>query len=748
MTFLNAILALGTLAFTVPLIIHLLYRSKYRVVEWGAMHLLDLNLQVNSRSFEWKNLLLLLLRCLIPIFLALAMARPLIQSWLSSGSGEPISLAIILDDSPSMQAKRSDGQTRWAKALSAIQSVIRSVPAGSQVAIILGGKTPLLISENDVPKYLTSWESKPSVSGKLSIDEATSMALDWLSESASSRHQLLYLSDFQANDWTGSAFPMQSLESQLKKQVVAPKLDWINMGGQDANEKPINLAVEEISVAPQWISENQDVAIVVTVRNHSSTDQENVKLRIDVDWNEIDQQSFRIPAKSSLQVRTRWNTKGSESPSQQSHLIRAFLSGDDSLLVDNEAWKTIFVHAPFAVLLVDGDPKSGPMESETDFLRVALSPFSLTNQGRSDFFRCQVTPPHSWNEETLKGVRVVALCNSVAISEQQQVVLRKFVENGGGLVVFPGDRVKHDDWNRWKSIGEGGVRTTKFQPRVEVKDPSSEETKRSIDPDSFRATVLTELSRAAKESLRESQIKGFHPMEPESDTAEVIGRTSEGQPWLIRSRLGKGVILVLSTSCDDRDTNLPSRPVFVPLMQRLFHLAASTESPAGEFETGEPWTVAPPITWNTEEKENAKLVIRGPDQVERESATRTVTSTRQAGLYEAIWSSNDKTNRTPAVFQSSRLAKGDDSDSALRPADNGDLQQIAATWQATMHEDAAGLIDSARSQWQGREIGSWFWILAIVCFLAEMVVEQSFLVGSRRAVRTNSPVATFGQGGR
>ena len=104
MTFLNALLAFGATAFAVPLIIHLLNRSKYLTIDWGAMEFLDSSVKVNSRRIQWKQLLLLLVRCLIPILLALAMARPLVQTWKDASGTTPMSLAVLLDDSLSMQS--------------------------------------------------------------------------------------------------------------------------------------------------------------------------------------------------------------------------------------------------------------------------------------------------------------------------------------------------------------------------------------------------------------------------------------------------------------------------------------------------------------------------------------------------------------------------------------------------------------------------------------------------------------------
>ena len=41
MSFLNPALAWGACAAAIPLILHILNRSRFRRVEWGAMHLLE-----------------------------------------------------------------------------------------------------------------------------------------------------------------------------------------------------------------------------------------------------------------------------------------------------------------------------------------------------------------------------------------------------------------------------------------------------------------------------------------------------------------------------------------------------------------------------------------------------------------------------------------------------------------------------------------------------------------------------------
>src|SRR5258708_28265970 len=80
MTFLNAALIAGMAAVAIPIIIHLFHRSKFKIVPWGAMHLLEAVLRKNTKPLKLEQLILLLIRCSIPVALALCLARPVLPA--------------------------------------------------------------------------------------------------------------------------------------------------------------------------------------------------------------------------------------------------------------------------------------------------------------------------------------------------------------------------------------------------------------------------------------------------------------------------------------------------------------------------------------------------------------------------------------------------------------------------------------------------------------------------------------------
>ncbi|MEM7293013.1 MAG: BatA domain-containing protein, partial [Pseudomonadota bacterium] len=109
MSFLNWVLLGGTAAFSIPLLIHLLNRSRYQTIEWGAMHLLDTAFQANNKRIRIEQLILLLVRCSIPVLLALCLARPVLTAWKTLPGETPQSVVVLLDNSYSMEIEDSTG---------------------------------------------------------------------------------------------------------------------------------------------------------------------------------------------------------------------------------------------------------------------------------------------------------------------------------------------------------------------------------------------------------------------------------------------------------------------------------------------------------------------------------------------------------------------------------------------------------------------------------------------------------------
>ena len=69
----------GLIAAAGPIIIHLLNRRRFRVVEWAAMDFLRQAMQRSRRAVQLRDLLVLVLRCLAVVIFGAALARPFLS---------------------------------------------------------------------------------------------------------------------------------------------------------------------------------------------------------------------------------------------------------------------------------------------------------------------------------------------------------------------------------------------------------------------------------------------------------------------------------------------------------------------------------------------------------------------------------------------------------------------------------------------------------------------------------------------
>ena len=102
LSFLNSMYLLAAAAVALPIIIHLIHRRKTSVVPFGTLMFLRLVEKKLAKRHRLQELLLLLLRMLVILFLVLGVARPV---WKKGGAGRAASVSVIIvDDSFSMQA--------------------------------------------------------------------------------------------------------------------------------------------------------------------------------------------------------------------------------------------------------------------------------------------------------------------------------------------------------------------------------------------------------------------------------------------------------------------------------------------------------------------------------------------------------------------------------------------------------------------------------------------------------------------
>src|SRR5207302_155941 len=92
-------------------------------------------------------------------------------------------------------------------------------------------------------------------------------------------------------------------------------------------------------------------------------------------------------------------------------------------------------------------PAAAPPVSSGNQPAASPAPAALTGKEYVRSLDVQEVAEAALNQEALRTASVVVLANCGGLNQQHFVWLREFVASGGGLMIFPGDRVNPDIYN-------------------------------------------------------------------------------------------------------------------------------------------------------------------------------------------------------------------------------------------------------------------------------------------------------------
>lgn len=745
MTFLNGALLAGTLAFAVPLIIHLLNRSKFQRVDWGAMHLLEAVLRVNQRRLQIQQWILLLVRCAIPIVLALCLAIPVLTKWQALPSDTPSSLLVVIDDSGSMslQTPEPDG-TLWEQAVDGIERMVAALPAGSEASMLLCGGLPELRPEAlsvDLQRVGGTLQLASPTAGPVDAAGVLAETTQTLASMGQARRDVVIVSDFQAADWERLS---ESQRGQFREQCAAfdlkPAVHLIPIG---ARPRPSveNVAVESFTAERAVICAGQTVRLRSVLRNATTQPKRGLRLRLEIDGQPAATTTASIAAGATAQVvlNQTFETAGS-------HVATLVLEDDDALASDNQQSLTIEVLATVDVLLVDGNPSNQPLQGETGFLSVALSPFAFGREPLADLVKTRVIDPGKLDDAALAGSRIVVLAGVRRLSETQAEALRAFVAAGNGLIVFAGERTDLDWYTAELATGADALLPVTFAARQ-----GAPRSGRALDEDPaprlaaqfFEHPSMALFNQTSTGRLAEARVFAWHRLEPiEQRTLNRVATLDNGDLLVAEGGYGDGSVMVVGTTAQPAWTDLPMQPSFVPLVQEWVQWMATRGFPPRNVPLGQPaivnvsGTAAGDWTWTR------------PDGLQVKASSRRIGS-RQSFVYEQTRLPGVYTLRGPAVEATKTgeadanregdankeasdatvvhvAVAGDASESRASRLDASELERLAEQLGGQVVASAEDYLKQDQTRRYGREIWRPLLLLLLGLMITEVFLQQRF----------------------
>jgi hypothetical protein len=542
MSFLTPWFLIGVSALAIPVLIHLIQRERKRVVVFPSLMFLRRIPYQSVRRRSIRHWFLLLLRAAAILLIVAAFARPFIpQGALAvAASGGAREIVVLLDQSASMGYG-----DHFQRAREAARKAIDGLGGEDKATLVLFAKNAEenVRATGDRLRLDQAVDAAKVTSGSTRYGPALKLAQSILSASALKRKEVVLVSDFQKTGWSGAEelrFPDGTVFTPVS--VASPET--------------ANVSIPSVSFARASFSGQERITVTAGLVNHGNAPVNGLTTVLEVDGQTIESKPVTIAANSSASVSFAAFTLSA------AYLRGTVRAGTDPLPQDNVFHFVLTPSRPVSVLVVAPREESSQRTDPTLYLSKALS------IGTTPAFQTEVVSAARMSPANLDKRAVVILNDTPFPPAAAGGALKKFVEQGGGLLVVLGE---HSSWPQNDAAllpgTLGGV----------------------VDRPDGRGGALGFLDYSHSvfevfKAPRSGDFSGTRVFRYRALTAppagRVLARFDDGAVAATEQRTGLGRVIAWNTTLDDSWSDLAKKPVFLPLVHQLTRYLARYEEPA------------------------------------------------------------------------------------------------------------------------------------------------------------------------
>jgi hypothetical protein len=694
MSFLNSLPLWGTLAalgVSVPIVIHLWSRRQRLDIKWAAMELLKKAMVARSRQVRMEDRLLMFLRCLTLLLIALALLRPLLENSSAKSSGRA-GIVIGIDASFSM----AHGEpARFEKALVKAREILSTISEGDPVSIVLMSSKPEVIFRRtgyDPGTFTAVLEKNAKVSSyPLNMERNLEILLELSKELKTPARECYIITDAQESDWQALSEQSRTTFQELTEAarvVVIP----VKVTSHD------NLALTSFNYSAGSLQKDGTARFSASVLNTGSEADSGASVEFFVN--------------GKLKARKELASLGAGQTGVASFYTTFDVSGDipltarlskDSMTADNERHVIASIRSSVKVLCIDGNANDS---TEKDAKGAFFATHALRLKHSDDQAPIKVTHigTDSLYGEKLNNYDVIMMFNVGDVSKDLAMRIQQYVESGGGLMAFLGDKVDANVYNEKFAVNNKPILPIQLLEKKKHQDPAAGWQMSSTQSDHALSKVIRKLPADLVSGPR------FHTAFSGKllNGAESLINLDNGQPLLIGSRDGK--VLVFTSSADRTWNNFPVNPLFMILLQQAATML-SNSAELTDGTVGEPTTMLLPgrLMGDDAELKSPSGEVEPVKVTVVDGATAYVLSPNSPGVYNIPVNSGKSGASIAANVETKesnvRSASADSLDTWL-----GDL---------AVEVSSGSVVDTAINNRKGRDLSLTLLVLGAICFFAQ-----------------------------
>jgi hypothetical protein len=721
----------GLVCTGIPVVIHLLYRRRYRIVQWGAMRFLQEAVQQKRRVMRLRDIILLLLRMAAIACFGLALSQPYFAARSQQlDAGQPVHAVLLIDNSLSMGHQTLAGNDLDA-AKQRAAGIIDRLPAGSRISIVpvCGSKHPRTFEPYDAkPQAIEALQRIEVVDRSMTIRQAINEARRAVETTPDMPARVVLFSDQQETNWIDFA--------GLKNENELPDIQMVQVTAAPRD----NTWVAEIEIQ-DGVADAQTPAVIHAVLKHrGSQPRSDVRVGLWVNNEEVASQIVQFATAEATRDVTFEHTfrQFQPLPNQPSFVPVKVSLAPDHLTADDERHLLAPIVAELPVTFVDqyGEDEEDALLGrfgETRHLRHLLSP------GAGGDSHQLVTIQHRTIEqldrELIDDSRLVVMAGIASPADKVRL-LRQYVERGGQLVIAAGANFDPAEWNQaaWLN-GDGILPLPLLAEPIGALPESAEKELRPfyLSFESLSDHPYFQLAGNSEDDLRDLYAEPFFFKAVQVDETPIAGRpqsqtqvlarfTSErGPPFLVEKRIGEGRVLLVTSGLLSSWNTLPKTNAMV-IFDRILREMIQSTLPQRNYGAIE--RISIPIA---DEVRDAQIVLQRPGAASvSESLDTGFVSEDQfgvvierpltRGIYQlAAYGTQGATDSTqPTHWQFQVVVNGDADESDLTSMDRTKVEErnagAALNW-----VDANEEISLAGVGIRGQDL--WWWLALGVLFV-------------------------------
>ena len=515
-------------AVAIPIIIHLFNFRKFKTVYFSNIRFLKEVKQETQAKSKLKHLLVLAARILAIAFLVLAFAQPFIPVENKKIIVGDKAVSIFIDNSFSMDAINKNG-TLLDEAKKRALEIVSAYKPTDRFQLLSNdfeGKHQRLVNKEEFIELLDEIKISPATK---SISEIASRQMDVLQQSGNKSKTSFIISDFQKS----------VVDINKIKNDTSISFNFIPLVAAEKSNVYIDTCWFETPVRQY----GQIEKLHVRIKNVSEKVLENNSIKLFINGVQKTPASFNVDKDAETEVVLSFASKESGVQHCRVELNDYPVTFDDKFYFSFEVAKNI------PVLCINGSGAN------------AESPYLNKLFGADSLFILHNATENKLDYSTLSSNKLIVLNELKSISSGLSQELKRFMEKGGSILVFPSaqtDLNSYKDFfvasraNYYESLDTVNTKIDKINLDNSIyKDVFEKKT--------FSATNL-DLPKVSSHYVISKTTKS---------NEEYLLKLQNGDVFLSKYDVGKGKLYISAVALTSDFSNFPKHAIFVPTLYKI-----------------------------------------------------------------------------------------------------------------------------------------------------------------------------------